>query len=391
MIDSSPPGFSTRAPENSRHRPRTELVELNEGAQSNNAGLEHAAEPKTKRSECRLCYVTKRPVKHKTRVWWGKNQLIKSAFDSIGRVTSFGARALRDAWFPPFEPEYLGTQLYEIGVGSFLLVVASGFALGVVLTPHTRGMMVQFGATADVPVFQSLAFFNEIGPLVTGLPMAGRVDAGIGAQLASMRATEQIDAIETVSINSFKLLVVTRVIACTLMLPLLTVFMDAAGVLGGFVSEHFFSHLSWTLYLERAFNGVALANLIPPALKTAVFGYLIAAISCFYGYTTNEGSEGVRKAARHNIDVAIGQFNTIYGNTLVIEGYSSLVSASDQLIQSRRRATLVQTYLRLRFHVLHKNICVVALNGTPPGNAGKSTCDGVSLVSVGETRSGPQK
>ena len=102
----------------------------------------------------------------------------QSTLDSIGRVTIFGAKALRDAWFPPFEVEYLGTQLYEIGVGSLLLVVASGFALGVVLTLHTRSMLVQFGATADIPVFQSLAFFNEIGPLVTGLLMAGRVGAG---------------------------------------------------------------------------------------------------------------------------------------------------------------------------------------------------------------------
>jgi phospholipid/cholesterol/gamma-HCH transport system permease protein len=165
-------------------------------------------------------------------------------------------------------------------------------------------MLVQFGATADIPVFQSLAFFNEIGPLVTGLLMAGRVGAGIGAQLANMRATEQIDAIETISVDSFKLLVVTRVIACCVMLPLLTVFMDTAGILGGFLSEHLVSHLSWTLYFQRAFDGVTLADFIPPTLKTAVFGFLIATISCFYGYTTNEGSEGVRKAATYSVVIS---------------------------------------------------------------------------------------
>ena len=147
--------------------------------------------------------------------------MLRSVFDSIGRVTLFGAKALRDAWVPPFECEYLLTQFYEIGVGSFALVVASGFALGVVMTLHTRSTLVQFGATAEIPVFQSLAFFNEIGPLVAALLMAGRVGAGIGAQLANMRATEQIDAIETLSVDSFKLLVVTRIIACTVMLPLL--------------------------------------------------------------------------------------------------------------------------------------------------------------------------
>jgi phospholipid/cholesterol/gamma-HCH transport system permease protein len=230
--------------------------------------------------------------------------VLKSAFESIGRVTLFGAKALRDVWYPPFEGWYLLTQFYEIGVGSFFLVVAAGFALGVVMTLHTRNTLVQFGATAEIPVFQSLAFFNEIGPLVTGLLMAGRVGAGIGAQLANMRATEQIDAIETLSVNSFKLLVVTRVIACIVMLPLLTLFMDAAGILGGFVSEHIASRLSWALYLERAFDGVALADFIPPTLKTAVFGYLIATISCFYGYTTNEGSEGVRKASTNSVVIS---------------------------------------------------------------------------------------
>ncbi|HZW79672.1 MAG TPA: ABC transporter permease [Candidatus Deferrimicrobiaceae bacterium] len=230
--------------------------------------------------------------------------MLKSAFESIGRVTLFGAKALRDAWLPPFEGAFLLTQLYEIGVGSFLLVVAAGFALGVVMTLHTRSTLVQFGATADIPTFQSLAFFNEIGPLVTGLLMAGRVGAGMGAQLANMRATEQIDAIETLSVDSFKLLVVTRVIACSIMLPLLTIFTDASGILGGFISEHLISHLSWTLYLQRAFEHVAFADFIPPTLKTAVFGYLIATISCFYGYTTNEGSEGVRKAATNSVVIS---------------------------------------------------------------------------------------
>ena len=230
--------------------------------------------------------------------------MLKSLFDSIGQVALFGAKALRDAWVPPFEWEYLFTQLYEIGVGSFFLVVASGLALGVVMTLHTRSTLVQFGATAEIPIFQSLAFFNEIGPLVAALLMAGRVGAGIGAQLANMRATEQIDAIETLSVDSFKLLVVTRVIACTVMLPLLTIFMDAAGIFGGFLSEHFWSHLSLTLYMQRAFDGVALADFLPPTLKTAVFGYLIAVISCFYGYNTNEGSDGVRKAATNSVVVS---------------------------------------------------------------------------------------
>ena len=225
-------------------------------------------------------------------------------FEFLGKVTLFGLSAVRDVFRPPLEVEYLMKQMYEIGVGSLSLIVTSGFALGVVMTLHTRSTLVQFGAQAMIPTFQSMAFFNEIGPLVAALLMAGRVGAGIGAELANMRATEQIDAIETLSIDSFKFLVVTRIVACTIMLPLLTIFMDAAGILGGFASEHVTSHLSWQLYFTRAFDGVALANFIPPTLKTAVFGYLIGTISCFFGYTTNEGSDGVRRASTNSVVIS---------------------------------------------------------------------------------------
>ena len=228
----------------------------------------------------------------------------RGLFEFIGQVTLFGTRALRDAFRPPFEGEYLMKQFYDIGIGSLALILVSGLALGVVMTLHTRSTLVTFGAEAEIPTFQSMAFFNEIGPLVAGLLVAGRVGAGIGAELANMRATEQIDAIETLSIDSFKFLVVTRIIACTLMLPLLTVFMDAAGVLGGFFSERFVSHLSWRLYFSRAFDDVAVANFIPPTLKTAVFGFLIGTISCFFGYTMNEGSDGVRRASTNSVVIS---------------------------------------------------------------------------------------
>src|SRR5439155_17227600 len=143
---------------------------------------------------------------------------------------------------------------------SLPLVVASGFALGAVLTLHTRSTLVTFGATAWIPTVQALAFFLEIGPLVTGLLVAGRVGSGIGAVLSNMRATEQIDAIESLSIDSFKYLVVPRVLACVIALPFLTLFMDFAGLLGGFLSEELSSHIGPTLYLNRAFDYLQWAN-----------------------------------------------------------------------------------------------------------------------------------
>ncbi len=225
-------------------------------------------------------------------------------FSLIGEITLFGLKAIRDFFRPPLEMNYLIRQIQEIGIGSLSLIVSSGLALGIVMTLHTRSTLVQFGAAAEIPQFQSMSFFNEIGPLVAGLLIAGRVGAGIGAQLANMRATEQIDAIETLSVNSFKLLVVTRIAACTLTLPLLTLFMDAAGILGGFLSERLVSHLSWRLYMSRAFEGVAIANFLPPTFKTAVFGFLIGTVSCFFGYTTNQGSDGVRRASTNSVVVS---------------------------------------------------------------------------------------
>jgi len=169
---------------------------------------------------------------------------------------------------------------------------------------HTRSTLVAFGAEAMIPALQASSFFNEIGPLVTGLLIAGRVGAGIGAELANMRATEQIDAIETLSIDSFKFLVVTRVVACTLMLPLLTVFMDFSSLIGGYLSEYFASGTSVQLFVARAFQSMQLANYIAPTLKTAVFGWIIGSVSCFYGFTINEGSSGVRRAATNSVVVS---------------------------------------------------------------------------------------
>ncbi len=230
--------------------------------------------------------------------------MIRRSFEFFGGVTLFGLRAIRDVLRPPLELDYMAKQLYDIGVGSLLLILTAGLALGVVLDMHTQSALVQFGAGAEIPTFQAMAFLNELGPLVAALLVAGRVGAGIGAELANMRATEQIDAIETLSIDSFKFLVVTRIVACTLVLPLLTLFMDAAGILGGYAAESFSSHMSWPLYFARAFNGVALANFIPPTVKTAVFGFLIGTISCYFGYTTNEGSDGVRRASTNSVVVS---------------------------------------------------------------------------------------
>ncbi len=172
------------------------------------------------------------------------------------------------------------------------------------MTIHTRSTMVMFGAGAMIPSVQAIAFFIEIGPLVAALLLAGRVGSGIGAVLANMRASEQIDGIESLSIDSFKFLVVPRVVACVIALPLLTIFMDFSGLLGGFISEYAASRIPLQLYIVRAFSEMAWSNFIPPTLKTAVFGFIIGTVSSFFGYTTNKGAQGVGEAATNSVVVS---------------------------------------------------------------------------------------
>ena len=150
----------------------------------------------------------------------------------VGRYAIFCGRALRDVVRPPYEGGELARQMYEIGWRSVPLIASSGFAIGVVLSMHTRASLERFGAEAMIPAGLAIALIRETGPLTAGLLMSGRVGAGIGAELGAMQVTEQIDALEASAVDSFKFLAVTRILACVLSLPLLTVVMDFAGMLG---------------------------------------------------------------------------------------------------------------------------------------------------------------
>jgi len=222
-------------------------------------------------------------------------------FESVGDVSIFGVRALARAFIPPFELAILLQEVEEIGVRSLPLIGAAGVALGIVLTLHTRSTLISFGAEAWGPTLQAVSFFNELGPLVTALLVSGRVGAGIGAELANMRANEQIDAIEVLSVDASKMLVSTRIVACIISLPLLTIFMDFASLLGGFISEYCATRISLQLYVNRAFVNLSWASFIAPTLKTCVFGFIIGTVSCYFGFTIDEGSAGVRRAATNSV------------------------------------------------------------------------------------------
>ncbi len=224
--------------------------------------------------------------------------------ESIGAIATFGGRALIGAARPPYELREILRHTYQFGYRSVPLLVTAGIAIGVVLSIHTRATLERFGAEAMIPAALAIALIRETGPLIAGLLVAGRVGAGIGAEIGAMKVTEQIDALEANAVDAFKYLAVTRIVALMIAMPLLTVTIDFAGILGGYVAEASVSGMSWRLYFERAFSYITYADIILGTLKTVVFGFLIAVVSSYLGFTTNRGTEGVGEASTRSVVMA---------------------------------------------------------------------------------------
>lgn len=201
--------------------------------------------------------------------------------ETAGDFGLFGGRVVRDAFRRPFEVQEIGRQIVEIGTRSVPLIIPCGMALGIVLSLHTRSSLVRFGASSLIPAAMTIATFRELGPMVTGLLVAGRVGAGIGSELAGMRVTEQIDALESLAIDSFKYLVITRVTACVLALPILTIVMDFSGLMGGLLSEATVSHISATLYIHRGFAAMGWSITSPPRSRPRSSGSSLALFLVF--------------------------------------------------------------------------------------------------------------
>jgi phospholipid/cholesterol/gamma-HCH transport system permease protein len=225
-------------------------------------------------------------------------------FETAGGLAVFAGRAVIDAFRPPYEFAEILRHLHQFGLRSAPLIVTSGLAIGIVLSMHTRASLERFGAEALVPAGLAIALIRETGPLTAGLLVSGRVGAGIGAELGAMRVTEQIDALEASGVEPFKYLVVTRVVACMIAMPLLTTMMNFSGVLGGYVSEAVQSGMSWQLYFERSFTYIGFSDLIPATLKTVVFGFLIGVVGSYLGFTTRGGTEGVGNASTRSVVMA---------------------------------------------------------------------------------------
>jgi phospholipid/cholesterol/gamma-HCH transport system permease protein len=239
-----------------------------------------------------------------------------SLLAAAGAVFVFGFRALRESLTPPFEIGETIRQIYELGLRSMPLIAVSGLAVGVVLSMHTRASLERFGAEAMIPAGLAIALVRETGPLTAGLLLSGRIGAGIGAELGTMRVTEQIDALEATAVDSFRYLVVTRVIACVIALPILTTVMNFAGMLGGFLAETTATGMSLGLYFTRAFSLIDMTDYIPATVKTMVFGFIIATISSYLGFNTESGTEGVGRASTRA--VVLSSVGIIVANVVLV-------------------------------------------------------------------------
>jgi phospholipid/cholesterol/gamma-HCH transport system permease protein len=242
--------------------------------------------------------------------------LFDKLLTNAGALAQFASQAVRAAFRRPFEFSEIAQQVYMVGWRSLPLILMSGVAIGVVLSMHTRAVMERFGAEALIPSALAIALISDTGPLMAGLLIAGRVGAGIGAELGGMRVTEQIDALESLAVDSVHFLAVTRIIACMIAMPILTATMNIAGLAGGFMAETSISGISLSLYFHRAFETIGFLDYILPTIKTVVFGFIIGTVSSFLGYTATGGSEGIGRAS--TMSVVLSSMLLIFINVLLV-------------------------------------------------------------------------
>lgn len=222
---------------------------------------------------------------------------IKKFFIQIGELSYFAGRFFKETFTLPFEFKELLRQCYHMGNRSLVLVVMTNFIIGLVLTLQSRPTMIQFGAVSMMPNMVGISIVREIGPVITALICAGRIASGIGAELGSMRVTEQIDAMEVSGTNPFKYLVVTRILATTLMIPFLVIFGDLIALYGSALVENLKGQVSFQLYFNTVFDALSFGDLVPATIKSFFFGFVIGLVGCYKGYYCKKGTAGVGVAA----------------------------------------------------------------------------------------------
>jgi phospholipid/cholesterol/gamma-HCH transport system permease protein len=238
-------------------------------------------------------------------------------FITIYSVYKFISRFFKEAFVPPYEWKEVIRQCYEIGYKSLPLISLTGFITGLVFTKQSRPSLQTFGASSWLPSLISIAIIRALAPLVTALICAGKVGSNIGAELGSMKVTEQIDAMEVSATNPFKFLVVSRVIATSLMIPILMLYTGFVGMLGSYLNVHANEQTSFKAFFESAFSTISFLDIISSVLKTILYGFTIGITGCYQGYHATNGTQGVGKAA--NTAVVVSMFMIFIEEMIVVQ------------------------------------------------------------------------
>ncbi|HJY64707.1 MAG TPA: ABC transporter permease [Ignavibacteria bacterium] len=235
----------------------------------------------------------------------------------IWGIYNFSLKYFKNFFKPPYEINETIKQFFQVGNKSLGLVSITGFIIGFVLALQAIPTLEPFGATSLIPAMISIGIIREIGPVITGLICAGKVGSGIGAELGSMKVTEQIDAMEVSACNPFNFLVITRVTATTLMIPLLIIFADTVALLGGYLALNIVSDVSISLYFSQIFDNIKFDDVLPAVIKTFLFGFTIGIVGSYKGYTADKGTESVGIAA--NSSVVISSLMVIIWDMIAVQ------------------------------------------------------------------------
>ena len=253
-------------------------------------------------------YVTLPDVKHKaiklSEKTIEKTQIATLFFSEIGEFFLFLFHTFKETFSRDFEFKEFLKQCYQIGNRTLPLISVTGVVIGLVLTIQSRPVLAEFGAVSVLPGMVAVSIIREMGPVVTALICAGRIGSGMGAELGSMKVSEQIDAMEVSSTNPMRFLVVTRVWAATLMIPILVLYADALGIMGSWAGANIKGEVPFVLFFSQAFSAIGFIDFLPAVIKTFFFGAAIGVIGCYKGYTAGRGTESVGKAATSAVVLA---------------------------------------------------------------------------------------
>lgn len=250
----------------------------------------------------------------------GKN-LISKGFDGffsdLFSASQFFLRFFKEVLKPPYEVKEIIRQCYEVGYRSLGLISLTGFITGLVFTKQSRPSLAEFGATSWLPSLVTIAIVRALAPLITALIAAGKVGSNMGAELGSMKVSEQIDAMEVSAVNPFKFLVVSRVLATTLMIPVLMFYTGGIAMFGAYLNVHQNEATSFVAFFEQAFDKISFLDIFSSLAKGIVYGFTIGIVGCYQGYNASKGTEGVGKAA--NTAVVVSMFLIFVEEILIVQ------------------------------------------------------------------------